>query len=350
MENLSIYQRHPPYMPKTRESGPIQTNYNVYNNETVHVIENLGHVTMLFLKIQIAASASTTFSTPTSPYLFEEIYLESSGNKLARISTLYTLSRINEFVGHSLFDEIINASTLVTPFDTTVQTITLPLFFFAIDGQAIDLNTYPNLTVRAITKTQSDMPFNNSLNSLNVNLFAKYRQLAVPKSLKFKNEYNMYQVSPITLPVALGTTDVRFKLNVPFDVINMFFMIRKTSSPSNLGLINSVTVDCPTSNIGFYDNLTNYDLQKTTGTNEGSTYAIPFGSRIKSEQDTYLKLNGNMNPILCIMNYTLSAAVEYKLFVCIEYTSYIDLADGIAVEIVKESFVKPDPFLKDQIF
>ena len=325
MENLTQYKQHPKSLVKTVEQQPQQDNYAIYNKQCTFKLENYGLIKMLFLKFTIDTDLVSSFPIPTSPYLINDVSLNCNGMSIARANTTYTLSRIDRLKGTSLYDQMINACTIQEDPWVGPQTISLPLFFWPIDGQMFNPADYQNLTVSVITKTSKEaMGFEEDLTLNNIKLFTIYEQMESYVKKPLKNSYNITQ--DLTR-VASGVSRTIVKLNNPSEILSLNFMLRKVSNGGVIGIINSVVVDCPTGNIGTFDNLTNFDLNTSVGKNDGSTFQIDFSE--------YIKSNRNMFPLICTVNHATTGEA-YDLYTTYEYRSVILEENGFMLETFDE--------------
>lgn len=338
MNNLSQYSDSPKTLNKVYESVPQWDSGGIFGRNMTFVVENYGLVKMMFLKITIEVDVATSAPTPISPYIFENIFMESNGIAFTRQTTTYSISRINDLSGSGVGDQILNAAS----FDTTKGsgTITLPLFMFPIDGQVFNPGLYKNLTVRAVTKqTKEQMGFSINPTSISVKLVAIYEQganflLTCPPLTNF---YNMTQdIYTITTGATQPTGSYVVNLNNPSKVKSLIFMMRKVSEAGALKRITSVKLDTTTQTLGTFDNLTNFYLGTNNGANDGSSFKIKL--------DSYIKLNKNMNPAKATITFQdvipdPPATSDYYLYVVYEYESVIEDQDGFLMENFEQSII-----------
>lgn len=319
---------------------PQMDNYQIYNKEVQFTLENYGLINMMFLEFTAQAGGATNYPYPSSPYLIKDVSLNSFGNPIAHITTSYTLGRLDE-LDSDLYQQIIQGSTFNRDL-TTSQSISLPLFFWVIDGQKLDTKKYPNLTIRATTKdSYTDMGFSSGLTSLSVRLKVIYDDPKLYKEVALKNSYNVFRVKyPITSTVE-GSNDFIIKINNPYKVSNMYFMLRKTSSAKIKGEITKIELSTPQGSIGIYDDLTNYYINKKNSANFSNTFAIQLADRYKQEED-YFQLTGQNNPMIAKITFNIAGGLSgaYDLFVASEYYSNIVESNGMLLEDVKGSFVR----------
>lgn len=322
MENLAQYAEKPKSLVKTLEQMPQWDNNAIYNKHCTFKLESYGLIKMLFLKFTIDTDLASNFPIPTSPYLIDDVSLLSNGIPFAKINTTYTLARIDRLTGSSLYDQMVNACTVQEDPLVSPQTVSLPLFFYAIDGQMINPSDYQNLTVSVRTKgSRQAMGFDEDLTRMDIKLFMVFEQMETYPSYSLKNSYNIAQDVTV-IPAGRSTTVV--KLNNPSEITSLIFMLRKQSDNGSIGVINNVKVDCPTGNIGTFDNLTNFSLNSSVGVNNGSTFQIDFTE--------YIKANKNMFPLICTVSHVSTGIDAYNLFVTYEYTSTIVNNNGFLFE------------------
>lgn len=332
MENLVQYKEAPKSLVKTIEQSPQWDNYQIYNKNCVFKVESYGLLKMLFLKFTITPNTDSTYAIPTSPHIIENASLLSNGIAVASVNTAYTLARIDRLVNSSLYSQMIAASTVTGTGDplvfTGTQTISLPLFFFAIDGQMINPNDYQNLTVSVRTKSsRGAMGFDEDIASLSVKLFAIYEQMEVyPEKRVLQNPYNVAQ--DVTL-VASGVSKTIVKLNNPSEILYLIFMLRTVSDSAVAVTITNVVVDCPTGNVGTFDKLTNFTLNNSNAVSNAQTFQIDFSD--------YIKANKNMFPLICTVNHATTTEA-CSLFVNYEYRSDIIDNNGFLFETFEEKF------------
>ena len=330
MNNLVQYPEHPKGLTKIIEQAPQLDNYAVFGKECVFRIENYGSVKMLFLKFTVTPSAATTYPIPSAHYLIENVFLESNGVAFARLNTTYAISRTDLLSSSALYTQIVNSSSFSGTFDA-VQTITLPLFFYAIDGQMIDLSHYKNLSVRVITRRNKEqMGLSLDPTSIGIRLNITYEQMINKKGMFVEQPRltNSYNITEDRFFVATGTSVYRANLNNQSKVKSLIFMCRRISNEGTVVPISSVKLTYTNGQSDVFDNNTNFNLSdKFIGTNTGSTFRISF--------DDYVKINGNMNPI--IAEVSLGALVDSILYIVYEYESKILDNEGFLMETFDES-------------
>ncbi len=290
------------------DSVPQWANGQIYNDEMVFTVENYGHIKMMFLLFSVTPSVNSSYSSPTSPNLFQNVQLESNGVPIARMTTTSCLARIDN--NQLNYDKIISATTLVPPFNS-VQTVSLPLYFWCFDGQELDTSKYTNLQVRVRTKASfSAMGFNNGLSGLSAKLRTVYCQENHSAELQLSKAYNVY--SPFEYSLATGTTKHNLSVSVPFNIRAIFMMIRYTGRLK--GNINGVVLKKPNGKTYTYNDNTDYFLNSVRGDVDGNTFSIII--------DNTEIFNGTKAPLSMEVTYdTLTA--NATLYVSYEYNSEI---------------------------
>lgn len=328
--------------PKIITQVPQWDSGGIYNREVVFRLEQYGLVKMIFLIFEVTFQAGSTVPSPTTPYLISDVALESFGNPIAHVTTSYTLGRMDE-LDTDLYNQVLASSTISGPFGTA-KTASLPLFFWAIDNQRIDTFKYPNLTIRCRTKSSAAaMGVSLDLSAMNIKMNVLYDQKRavdyVPVSLE--NPYNVYRIIKRNLPVSVVNTEytAQVKINVPFEVSNMYLMLRKASNAITKGVIHSVKLSTPTHVIGTFSSITNYFLNERNSANSGNTFAVQLANRRK-KRDDYLTFNGTENPTLAEITYSCSVAEPFDLYIALEYYSTVVFKDDMLVEEVSRSFVE----------
>lgn len=328
--------------PKFITQVPQWDSGGIYNREVVFKLEQYGLVKMIFLVFEVTFQAGSTVPSPTTPYLISDVSLESFGNPIAHSTTSYILGRMDE-LDTDLYNQVLSSSTITGPFGTA-KSASLPLFFWAIDNQRLDTFKYPNLTIRCRTKdSAAAMGVNLDLSAMNIRLNVLYDQTStadyVPRALS--NPYNVYRLIVRDLPVAATNTEYQttVKINVPFEVTNMYFMLRKASNSITKGIISSVKLSTPTHVIGTFNSITNYFLNEKNSANSGNSFAIQLADRYK-KRDDFLTFNGAENPTLAEVTYSCGVAEPFDLYIALEYYSNIVFKDDMLVEEVTRSFVR----------
>lgn len=326
--------------PKIIYQTPQWDSGGIYNREVVFKLEQYGLVKMIFLVFECTPDAAADYPLPSSPYLIQNVALESFGNPIAHNTTSYILGRMDE-VDVDLYNQMADGCNFKGTFDSA-QTVSLPLFFWCIDGQMLDTFKYPNLTIRCQTKSSAlQMGLTEELVAMNIKLKVLYDQpskgVGIPRELK--NPYNVYR---ITVPSIRSITDAvetrTVKLNVPYEVCNLYFMLRLEDNAAVKGIVKSVKLSTPTHEIGVFDDITNYYLGERNSANSGNTFAIQLASRY-AKRDDYLNFNGSQNPTLAEVSF-IGGAGNYTLFVAFEYYSNIIESDGMLLEDNTRSFVR----------
>lgn len=335
MNYLSLQSNGPQSIEYTHESGPQWDNGQVFNANTVFRLENYGLIKMLFIKMTVTPSAATSYPAPSSPYIIENVFLESNGVAFARVNTTYTVSRIDQLYGSGLYDKMIRACNFTGTFDS-VQTVSLPLFFYVIDGQTLDVSNYDNVTIRVTTKsTRQQMGLGADPTSISLKLVTIYNQYrnnshgdhgvinSVPV-LPLKNSYN---ITSENFPILTGETSKIVGLNNQSKVRSLIFMIRRNADARIAGLISGVKLRYTNGTEETYDNLTNFNLSDNEGTNDGKMLRIKLNS--------FTKMNGNMNPVTATVYNT--ALADSTLFIVYEYSSVILESNRMLMETFEES-------------
>ncbi len=330
MDNMQQYPDAPRSLTRIIDSSPQWSNYApVFGNETIFKVENWGLIKSMFLKFTVVPPSAIDFALPTSPYIIENVFLESNGIAFARVNTTYTLSRIDSLSGSGLYNRIIAASSISGTFDS-VQTISMPLFFFAIDGQVFDPSTINNLTVRVTTKSSAAaMGFSGDPTSISVKLTTIYDQGSSASRLSCPPLKNFYGITQDQYAVSAVSSQSIVSLANPSKVKSLIFMIRRNANGSTIAPISSVKLRFSDGSESSFDNLTNYNINgPQDGTNDGSTFKVSLD---------YLKMNRNMNPVQATVNY--SALYESTLFVVYEYISELLIENGNVLETFTQRII-----------
>jgi len=324
--------------PKIIYEVPQQDNYLTYGKNCVFSLSdsNYGLAQMMFLEFTVTGTGQN-YTTPSSPYLIKQVLLESYGTPIANVTTSYTLGRIDE-EDYDLYNQIISGATFSGATLNGTQVVSLPLYFFAIDKQKLDTRHYKNLTVRVLTKDNyADMGFSGNITINKVRLKVVYEDPKLYKITPLNHFYNMNRnITEITADALTGNV-VQLKINNPYIVSNMFFMIRKVSTASLKGTIKSIKVTYPNNEIGVYDALTNYQLGSEHGANYGNTFAIQLADRYVKEED-FFQATGQNAPMMVEITYDVSVIGDFKLYTAVEYYSdIIEGPDGLLMEQIKGS-------------
>lgn len=335
MNNLSLQSNGPETIEYIHESVPQWDNGTILNKNCVFRLENYGLVKMMFLKISVVPDGATDYPIPSSPYIFENIFLECNGVAFARVNTTYNLSRIDDLQNTGLYNKILNSSSFSGTFDST-QEISLPLFFYVIDGQRFNVSDYDNITIRAITKSSiASMGLSVEPLSITVKLLTIYDQFkAEPPKMTLKN-YSQgerggalsYNITSETHTVANLDTSKTIKLNNQSKVKSLRFMIRTNANAGIAVLIDRVKLRYTNGTEADYNNLTNFNFSSTGGTNDGKIFKI--------EMNSYTKINGNMNPTSATVYF--SSLYTATLYVVYEYYSEIIEEGRMLMETFSES-------------
>jgi hypothetical protein len=325
--------------PKIIYQVPQQDNGKMFDREVLFKLEAYGLIKMMFLLFDVVPNGLTNYVLPTSPYIIQNVFLESSGNPIANLTSSYLMGRFEELERDN-YDEIKEGASPIGAFNA-LTTLSLPLFFWTIDRQMLDPFKYPNLTIRATTKsTYQQMAFSIAPLSMNIRLKVIYEHMApgmaLYKPVELKNPYNAYRT---TFPVGFPSTRTTVKLNTPFKACNLYFMIRPTENSILKSEIKSITLASPTGIIGTFENRNNYYIGKTNSANYGNVFAIQLGSRYSIEDDQYLQFNGQQNPMIATIEHQSTGAPS-TLFVVHEYISNIVQKDGLLLEDITGYFVR----------
>lgn len=334
--------------PKIVYQNPQQDSGGVYNREVVFNLEQYGLVQMIFLIFEATINPVATpgagpvsLPAPVSPYLIQDVSLESFGNPISHVTTSYTLGRFDE-LDKDLYDQVNNGCNFPQSFNAVqTQTASLPLYFWCIDGQKLDTFKYRNLTIRVRTKGSPESVglTNGTLDSLGIKMKVFYDQQKVPVSVELKNPYNVYRTITEISNVAAGTNTFITKLNVPYKICNLFFMLRKTENAEAKVGIRSIRLSTPTHVIGTFDDITNYYLGEKNSANSGNTFAIQLSSRYSSREE-HMNFNGQENPTIAEITFVSADTDSLSLYSAFEYYSNIVESDGMLLEDNTRSFVR----------
>jgi hypothetical protein len=216
-------------MQRIIDVSPQHTNYETYNNETLFRLENFGLIKMMFLIFDAYSSdaSDVAIPLPSSPYLIESVTLESEGSPIGRVDTTYTLSRLDE-LSEDLYKQVGDGCNFPNPLDESTARVSLPLYFSAIDGHVIDALKYTNLWVRCLTRSDfASMGLDKSITITDTKLRIIYDQPRTYVPIPLKIDYNSYPLNKISL--VAGSTEYTVKMNVPYDISNIYFMIDRKS-------------------------------------------------------------------------------------------------------------------------
>ena len=325
--------------------SPVFDNYQTYGKNCVFRLDNsnLGIIKMMFLIFTLKSSSSVNarnYTTPTSPYLIKNVFLESFGNPIANVTTSYTLGRLDE-ENTDLYQQMVAGASLSgATLTDTPQTISLPLFFFAIDGQELDTRKYKNLTVRLLTKDNySDMGFSGNIVITDVRLKCVFKDPMLYKEVAIGHSYNIQrEIRDITASATTNNVET-FYVNNSLIVSNLYFMIRKASNASLKGSIKSIRLTSPNREVGIYDNLTNYELRSENNANFGNTFCINFSDRYLKEYDNLIT-NGTLSPLKIEVTYDAASIGDYKLYTVFEYLSLLkEGPDNMLTEVFDRSII-----------
>ena len=319
-------------MKRVIDTAPQQDNYKVYNKEVVFKVEQYDLLSMMFLVFDITPVAPSGYVLPTSPYIIENVILESNGVPIARVNTNYTLSRIDRS-NANLFDQMNTACSLTGTFSLQ-KTITMPLFFWTFDNQEIDTRRYPNLQVRVFTKSSKElMGFTQEIIGLDIKLRQVFSQRGLygyddvqeTKPLQLEKAYNFYQAQNYSLAEIADNTPtvIRQTLNVPYKTKNLCFMIRLDANAQTKGNITQIVLTRNNGIRNVYDSLTNYFLNKTAGENDGNVFNITYD---EIHPNAGLLLNQNHSPVIVEITYSYGVRTTRgtsTLYVGYEYNSNV---------------------------
>lgn len=315
-------------------ANPVQDNYQTLGKNCVFRLDdsNYGNISMMFLIFTLSGTGQN-YVVPTSPYLIKDVALESYGNPIAHVTTSYTLGRFDE-QDYDLYNQIISGASLSGLTLTTAQTISLPLYLFCIDSQKLDTRKYKNLSIRLITKDNfEDMGFSSAISIDKVQLKIVYDAPSAYVPIELGPSYNVYRTIDTVTADALSNNTYTLRVNEKFDVSNIYFMLRKTTTASLKGSIKSIKVTFPNNEVGIYDSLTNYYLNKQNSANYSNTFALQISDRFKKPKDGYYTSNAQNCPLIFEITYDVSSIGDYKLYVAYEYYSTIkEGKDGILIE------------------
>lgn len=317
------------------EQGPQETSSQIYNRTDIFNIPERGYIKMMFLKITVYYDVPLISNIPKSTMpafeLHDYIQLESDAVPFCFDNHVYGQCRVSQ-LSYDNFSQVKNAASIVGAVTkNNPKTVIRPLFFTAFDNGNKILAT-DNLTVRAITRSSYElMGFSEPLSRLDVRLKIVYEQVPEFIERPLSNTYNARAYPSI--PIADGLTYYRLKLNCPFEIISIMFMIKNNAFNYK---IDSIKLTYPNNEYGLYENNTDFDLTSTGSMEHNdSTYVISFATRTNS--DGVIRTNKSYNPTVAEINFGPTAAASTVLYYIIEYKSYLEYSDGRIVEKIKDS-------------
>lgn len=319
------------------EQGPQETDPgSIYGRTDIFEIPQRGYIKMMYLKV-IYTSAAAIVAGKASKLAFEIIEnatLNSEGSAFCYDDHVYSQCRLAQlqYDAHKQVENAASSSTVgnsVTSGGVVTVTLVRPLFFSAFDN-GNRLLADEGLTVTARTRASyQEMSLAAGPTSLSLRLKIVYEQASdyVPRPLK--NTYNARATAPITIPA--NTTSYRLKLNCPFDVIAIMFMLK--SNNSNVR-VKSVNLTYPNGEYGLFENNTDFSLEDTGSMEHtDNVYIVNFGTR---GGDGFTKMNKGLNPTIADLTFASSAVVN-KLYCVYEYRSTLEYSNGRIVELIKDS-------------
>lgn len=324
------------------EQGPQETDPgSIYGRTDIFEIPQRGYIEMMYLKIILQSNAARSGKSSLAAFeIIESATLESEGVAFCRDDHVYGQCRTYQLHMDS-YEQVSKPATLSAAFNGTSPTLIRPLFFSAFDNGNHILAS-EGLTVRVITKSSPEtMGLTGGITGLSIRLKIKYRQAPEYIEKPLVATYNSRLYTGISLPA--GSTSYRLKLNCPFDVISLMFMIKKPYTAAavvpgdraaNNTTISSVELTYPNGEYGLYENDTDFSLTSTGSMEHNiSMFIVSFGTRTDPEA---IKLNRGMNPTIATLRFaaTLAGAVLYHV---IEYRSTLEYSNGRFVELIKDS-------------
>lgn len=267
---------------KVTESYPNFSNQQTYGNRSEFIVQPYGQLKMLFLLFDIQADGEIPCGNPTAFYFPQVIELiDNNSFVIARTTATDSLSRLDEY-DLTLANKIINGANIPS-INTSLQTITLPLFFWPIDGNMIDTSSH-NLRIRYTGKnTRGEMGFRDNeynITSFNIRLRAVYdNYMKVP--LDLSTAYNTYQADEYQITYTETSKDII--LNVPYLIQNIAFSIRKTLDNSLKKQINKVVLRYSNGAEETYSTSTNYYLGSSYGENFDYIFNVKVNDKFSNE-------------------------------------------------------------------
>lgn len=319
------------------EQGPQETDSgSIYGRTDIFEIPQRGYIKMMYLKV--------IYTSPTIPLVtsrkanrlafeaIDSVMLNSEGSAFCYDDHVYSQCRLAQ-LQYDAHKQVEGAASTtgnsVASGGVTTVTVIRPLFFSAFDN-GNRLLADDGLTVSARTKASyQEMTFSGAPTSLSLRLKIVYEQAPeyIPRPLK--NTYNARATAPITIPA--NTTSYRLKLNCPFDVIAIMFMLK--SNDANVKF-KSVNLTYPNGEYGLFENNTDFSLEDTGSMEHtDSVYIVNFGTR---GGDGFTKMNKGLNPTIADLTFASSAVVN-KLYCVYEYRSTLEYSNGRIVELITDT-------------
>lgn len=301
---------------KTVDISPSQDNRKIEGKRCEFKIPGYGQLKMLFLLFDVASAAPISSTQPTSFIFVDNAELVVDNTfVIAQVNDISSLSRLDKMERTEYAYVYDNASSAVAGgINSTEKTVSMPLFFWPIDGQMINTDTF-NLSVKlAIKNTYAKMGLGGVLTTFNVRLRAVYDNFK-KDTLNVQKSYNSFYLPPTE--VLNGSTSSRVFINLPYAVYSMAFSVRKNSNYIS-ALITKITLKFPNGAEETYDQLSNYFIGTKLADND-EIFSITFNDKFA---DQVQMSNRPYQPITATIYYK-NPLEDANLFVTYDYNSTV---------------------------
>ena len=302
MESLNLLSSKTPGIVKVikQQYSEISNNTLFSKNARFKLNHNYGALKQLFIKCTITTTGPFNAPQPIdpfTPFLLSNISLKTDTSTLQKITPLYTLARLSQLNGTSLYTKMTNNVTNGTLYQGGIAALGplgaggftsivlhLPLFFFFSDdaNAPLDMHGRKQLYIEITENSQSGMGLPNNANTLQtsfyelISVFEQRESYGVPRPIL--KSYDIFIED--TQTIAATAASVRFRLRCPYDVFAVSFILLKGVALEQ-PVILSFKIETPTSTLFDMSYNINYLLSDdpNIGSNTaGGAVTIPLGS------------------------------------------------------------------------
>ncbi|KAH9259645.1 hypothetical protein BASA81_002067 [Batrachochytrium salamandrivorans] len=324
MESLALLIKAPGFAPKLIKSV-YDTVYDdsIYSGRYVFKVPpNNGRLVQQYVK----ATVDVGHGDKVKCYnLLKFVRLLSEERPLQTMDEMTITTRINLLADSSLYHRMLPGINGVWK-GGNVYEYTIPLFWFFSDLPEDYLDsTSCDFRVEIVTNpTPQSMTSAGEFHSVKYELFSYFKQVNsfgpkhIPKQIT--SSYDSFIEKPV--PVSNGATSVRILLTCPSEVFNVIFSVVNKSNGLRHA-IDSVKIDCPTSNLFDLDVAMNYLIsEKNNSVDWDSILPVRFGPRHDPKGD-FVKFSQSMGPTYATLTFKQVIGNDYVLYAVCEYRSNI---------------------------
>ena len=298
----------------------------------------------MYILCKLSCGTVATNSPYFSTRVLKSITLRTKrGTVLQTINPAYTISRIDEIYGTSVYNQIFQGLEPDGDFSGTT-TCVIPLFFFFSEGVSTFLQTrmLEQLELECIVAdTRQDMTLSADLTSAKFELYTMYFDehtsnkfydqiltTKAPIERALVGSYDTFYED--TVVCSAGSTSARLLLRCPFPLFNLHLSLQSYKNPiaGSVQKIKTVKITTGGTNLIEFDHRMNYAFSgEQKSFNEVGTLVLWFSkNRDRTVDSGLITFNEAMFPVYLDITFD-SSAYDYVLSAFAEYRTYYKVSE-----------------------